>query len=257
MCVWRGGGPVLDGVDWRVEEGEHWVLFGANGSGKTTLLSALLTYVPAAKGEIEVLGQVYGQSDWRRLRPRVGIVSDRVQRMIPESERALDVVYSGKDAMLGSWGARDAQALERARELIGAVECEALSERSFDVLSHGERQRIMIARALMAEPELLILDEPCTGLDAVGRERFLRFIEGMAKRPHCPSLLLVTHHVEEIVPVFSKALMLKAGRVLASGACTDVLTSERISEALGASLVLRRSGERYSLALSEEVGHIV
>jgi iron complex transport system ATP-binding protein len=257
LSVQQGQSLILDSVDWRVEKGEHWVLFGANGSGKTTLLSALLTYVPARQGTIHVLGAEYGRSDWRKLRPRVGIVSDRVQRMIPEHERAIDVVYSGKGALLGSWGTKEAGAMDRARQLLVQAQCEQVANRSFDVLSQGERQRVMIARALMAEPELLILDEPCGGLDAAARERFLDYVQGLTRGEKCPAMVLVSHHVEEILPAFSKALVLKDGRVLASGPLQQVLTSATVSGALGAPMVLRLHEGRYSLALTSEVGHIV
>jgi iron complex transport system ATP-binding protein len=147
--------------------------------------------------------------------------------------------------------------MERAQQLLVQAQCEQVAKRSFDVLSQGERQRVLIARALMAEPELLILDEPCGGLDAAARERFLDFVGSLTRGEKCPALVLVTHHVEEILPAFSKALVLKGGQVLASGPLRTVLTSAIVSEALGAAMVLRLHEGRYSLALTSEVGHIV
>ncbi len=257
LSVIRGNTDVLCDVSWTVQRGEHWVLFGANGSGKSTLLSALLTYVPARCGRIGVLGEVHGRSDWRELRKRVGIVSTTVERMIDGHETAFDVVYSGKDAMLGSWGARDPEVSARAAQQLEQVECSYAAKRRFDVLSHGERQRVLIARALLANPPLLILDEPCSGLDAAARERFLSFIDRLATKPDAPTMVLVTHHVEEISPAFAHVLLLEKGRVLASGKTHEVMSSENVSRALGAPMTLRRQGTRYSLSLSEDPGHVV
>lgn len=257
LTVIRGATEVLSNVDWRVLPGEHWVVFGANGSGKTTLLSSLLTYVPRARGCLRVLGQTHGADDWRELRKRVGIVSDAILRLIPEEDQTLDVVISGHESQLGAWGPRDPALVERAMALLDQVECRELARRRFGVLSQGERQRVMIARASMAEPPLLILDEPCSGLDVVARERFLEFLDRLGRSPDAPTLVLVTHHVEEISSLFTHVLLLKHGTVLARGARDQVMTSERVSEALGASLVLRRQGARYSLTLSHDAGKIV
>ncbi len=257
LTVVRGNTEVLSDIDWRVERGEHCVLLGANGSGKSTLLSALLTYVPARRGTLRVLGQQHGQSDWRKLRKKVGIVSTTVERLIDGHETAFDIVYSGMEATLGSWGEREPHLETKTEELLQQVECSYARARRFDVLSHGERQRVLIGRALVANPPLLILDEPCSGLDAAAREKFLAFLERLAKTPNAPTMVLVTHHVEEISPTFGHVLLLRRGAVLAAGKTNEVLSSAVISEALGAPMVLRQQGDRYSLALSEDSGHIV
>ncbi len=244
-------------VSWRVASGEHWVLFGGNGSGKTTLLSALLTYVPAARGSISVLGKEHGKFDWRQLRKWVGMVSNAVERLVPSEERAVDIVRGGKQGMIGSWGRAEADEEEQARAELRGLGCEYLAARRFEVLSQGERQRVLIARALMARPALLILDEPCSGLDAAARERFLLALETLVARDDAPSLVLVTHHVEEISPTFGHVLMLRDGQVVASGGTAQTLTTENVSRALGTPMVVRQHAGRYSLSLSVEVGRVV
>ena len=191
---------ILDAIDWLVERGQHWVILGANGSGKTSLLSTLTGYTPLTAGEISVLGETYGRTDWRELRKRIGFVSSSVNQMMAGHETTLDTVISGRHAMIGMWG--DIRAGERGQALriLRQVEADQIRDRPWRVLSQGERQRALIGRALMARPQLLILDEPCAGLDPVAREHFLQFIERLARRRGSPTLVLVTHHVEEIMP---------------------------------------------------------
>ena len=197
--------------------GEHWVILGANGSGKTSLLSALTGYLTPTTGEVEVLGERYGASDWRELRRKVGIVSSSVRQMMHDEEAALESVISGKFAMIEFWGKSTRADRAEALRILKMVECERLAARPWRVLSQGERQRVLIGRALMARPRLLILDEPCAGLDPVSREHFLQFIERLGRQRNSPALVLVTHHVEEIMPVFTHVLLLKGGQVLAQG----------------------------------------
>lgn len=241
------GAVILERIDWCVKRGEHWVILGPNGSGKTSLLSALTGYLPPTAGTISVLGESYGRTDWRELRMRVGIVSSAIQQMMPAHEAALETVMSGKRAMIGLWGEDAPGDRTRAAEILRRVEAEALGERPWRFLSQGERQRILIGRALMASPELLILDEPCAGLDPVAREQFLGFMERLSRDRKAPTLVLVTHHVEEIMPGFSHVLVLKAGRVLASGSKDRVMTSETLSQAFGAPVRLGREHGRYAL----------
>jgi len=177
--------------------------------------------------------------------------------MIEGHETAFDVVYSGKDALLGRWGPREEELAQRADQMLEQMECGYAKNRRFGVLSHGERQRVLIGRALLSNPPLLILDEPCSGLDAAARERFLSFIGRLAQRPGAPTMVLVTHHVEEISEMFGHVLLLKQGHVLASGPTREILTSDSISRTLGTPMVLRQHGGRYSLALSEDSGSIV
>jgi iron complex transport system ATP-binding protein len=239
----RDGTHILKGIDWRVEPGEHWTILGANGSGKTSLLSAMTGYLTPTDGEIEVLGQRYGASNWPELRKQIGIVSSSVRHQMADDEPALLSVISGKYAMIDYWGRVKTADKEEAREILRQIDAEHLAERPWRVLSQGERQRVLIGRALMARPKLLILDEPCTGLDPVAREHFMAFVNRLAAAPSislgrvgrmaAPTLILVTHHVEEIVSGFSHVLALKAGKVAAAGPRSGLLTSELLSDIFG------------------------
>ena len=229
LRIERGGTVILRGVDWRVQRGEHWVILGANGSGKTSLLSALTGYLMPTSGEISLLGETYGQSDWRELRKKIGLVSSSVRQKMADDEPALETVASGKYAMIDFWGRLARGEKIQALKLLRQIECAYLAERPWRVLSQGERQRVLIGRALMAKPRVLILDEPCAGLDPAAREHFLQFLQRLGARKNSPTLVLVTHHVEEIMPVFSRVLVLKNGRVLAAGKKPAVLNSKNLS----------------------------
>jgi iron complex transport system ATP-binding protein len=248
---------ILDTIDWTVARGQHWVILGANGSGKTSLLSTLTGYMPPTSGEISVLGHTYGRSDWRELRKRIGIVSSSVHQLMAGHETSLDTIIGGRHAIIGMWGEIGREERAEAMRTMRQIECEPLRDRQWRVLSQGERQRILIGRALMARPRLLILDEPCAGLDPVAREHFLQFVERLANRRDAPTLVLVTHHVEEIMPVFSHVLVLKAGNVLAAGPKAETLTSGTLSRAFDAPLRLRRLRGRYSLSVSASVGLVM
>jgi iron complex transport system ATP-binding protein len=223
------------------------VIVGANGSGKTSLLSALTGYLTPTSGEVEVLSQRYGRTDWRELRKRIGLVSSAVRQRIPPEEPALETVVSGKSAMIDFWGRMSAAERRRGRKILRSIECEALEKRPWLYLSQGERQRLLIGRALMAKPPVLILDEPCAGLDPAAREHFLQFLQRLGSGAHAPTLVLVTHHVEEIMPVFTHALVLKGGRALASGSLRGTLASKTLSQAFGEKAGLRRIQGRYRL----------
>jgi len=247
LHIERTGTVILNEVNWRVQRGEHWVILGANGSGKTSLLSALTGYLMPTRGEISVLGETYGQSDWRELRKQIGLVSSSVRQMMADDEPALETVASGKYAMIDFWGRVSRAEKTQALKLLRQVECEYLAERPWRVLSQGERQRVLIGRALMARPRVLILDEPCAGLDPAAREHFLQFIQRLGSKKNSSTLVLVTHHVEEIMPVFTHLLLLKEGRVLASGKKTAVLNSKNLSRAFNVRMKLQTTGDRYGL----------
>ena len=247
LRVARGPTTILHDVSWRITRGQHWVILGANGSGKTSLLKALTGFMSPTTGQIAVLGQRYGASDWRDLRLKIGVVTSAFTMSIPPSEVALDTVVSGRYAQLDLWHCGTRADRTAALRLLRAGGLGALANREWAYLSQGERQRVLIARALMAKPRLLILDEPCAGLDPVARERFLRYVEGLARRPASPALVLVTHHVEEITPGFTHALLLRAGRVHAAGPRHRVLTSANLTATFGAPLRLVRRGRRYVL----------
>lgn len=253
LSIQRGSTRILDDLSWKVEKGEHWVILGANGSGKTSLLSALTGYLPPTSGELSVLGQTFGESDWRELRTHVGLVSSSVRQMMADHEPALVTVISGKYAMIDYWGKIKTADRVEAAKLLKMVEAYHLAERPWQVLSQGERQRVLIGRALMAKPRLLILDEPCAGLDPVAREHFLSFLQRLGSQRGAPALILVTHHVEEIVPVFTHALLLRTGRVTGEGTKQAMLTSSRLSEVFGEKLKLGRSHGRYALRLASHL----
>ena len=247
LRIVRDDTVILDSVDWRVQRGEHWVMLGANGSGKTSLLSALTGYLMPTSGDISLLGNIYGASDWRELRKKIGLVSSSVRQRMAEAEPALETVVSGKHAMIDFWGTVTRSEKMRALKLLRQVECLPLAARPWRVLSQGERQRVLIARALMAKPRVLILDEPCAGLDPAAREHFLQFIQRLGLQKNSPTLIFVTHHVEEIMPVFSHVLILKNGRVLASGGKAAVMNSNNLSQAFFARTILMSVKRRYEL----------
>lgn len=246
------GGPILKDLAWRVNKGEHWVILGPNGSGKTTLLSALTGYLNDSSGihyasRISLLGENYGDSDWRTLRKRVGIVGASVRNKILDENPALGVVASGKDALLFIWEDLTKAEIREARRLLALTECAHLEDRLWAVLSQGERQRVLIARALMAKPDILILDEPCSGLDPVARENFMSFVARLAASPDTPTLILVTHHVEEILPCFTHVLGMRGGAVVASGTADSVLTTATLRKTFGAGVTLRKRAGRFAL----------
>jgi iron complex transport system ATP-binding protein len=248
---------ILESVDWRVERGQHWAILGANGSGKTSLLRALTGYLPPTAGEIRVLGETYGRFDWRALRTRIGLVSSSVHQLMEDGETALKAIVSGRYAQIGYWGDLRRDDLRAADAILRRIEARPLRDRPWRFLSQGERQRILIGRALMASPSLMILDEPCAGLDPVAREHFLQFLARLAHTRGAPTMVFVTHHVEEIVAIFSHVLILKAGRVLAAGPRGRVLTSAILSDAFDAPVHLTRERGRFALSVRPRSGIVV
>lgn len=244
LSISRGSTAILRGIDWRVRRGEHWVILGPNGCGKTSLLKAMMGYFSPSHGSLSVLGQEYGRADWRDLRLQIGIVTSALQASIPPAEVALETVVSGKFAQLDLWAHPSKTDWTAARKWLRLLGGEHLAQREWLYLSQGERQRVLIARALMAKPKLLILDEPCAGLDPVAREEFLHFMDRITR--HGPSLVLVTHHVEEITPGFTHALVLRQGSVLAAGPLRRVITARTLSQAFGARINIGRRAGRLS-----------
>ena len=251
LRIVRDGTVILRDVNWRVQRGEHWVILGANGSGKTSLLSALTGYLMPTSGDISLLGETYGESDWRELRKKIGLVSSSVRQMMADDEPALATVASGKYAMIDFWGRVSRTEKIQALKLLRQVECEYLAARPWQVLSQGERQRVLIGRALMAKPRVLILDEPCAGLDPAAREHFLQFIQRLGAQKNSPTLVLVTHHVEEIMPAFSHVLVLKDGAVLAAGKKSEAMTARILSQAFQAKLHLQFKRGRYAMEIAK------
>ncbi len=250
LGIQRGNTRILDGVNWRVERGQHWFILGSNGSGKTSLLAALTGYLTPTEGELELLGERFGEADWRSLRLHIGIVSSAIRQLMAPEEPALETVISGKFAMIDLWESYTAADKRNALRLLRQIECAHLSDRPWLYLSQGERQRVLIGRALMAKPRLLILDEPCAGLDPVAREHFLQFLQRLGKQRNAPTLVLVTHHVEEIMPVFTHGLILREGRVLAAGPKKKMLNAQLLSAAFGSKVALGKQDGRLTLRVA-------
>ena len=249
LTVRREEATILRGVNWRVARGEHWVVLGGNGSGKTTLLSALTGYFVPTGGEIDLLGQRFGQAHWPTLRQKIGLVSSSLRQMMADDEPALYTVITGKYAMIDLWGRPRAADCDEARKVLQRISCGHLAERPWAVLSQGERQRVLIGRALMAKPEVLLLDEPCAGLDPAARENFLNFIDKLGQRRNAPTLILVTHHVEEITSVYSHVLLLRDGRVMDGGRKARMMTSRLMAETFRSKVRLKKSDGWYRLEM--------
>jgi len=247
LRIERGPTVILHEVSWRVERGQQWIILGPNGCGKTSLLRALTAYLTPTRGTIDLLGRRFGRTDWRELRTHIGLVTSAVHHLIPPAEPAIETVISGKYAQLDLWAPLSRADRRRALRILRAIGASQLAGREWVLLSQGERQRILVGRALMARPRLLILDEPCAGLDPVAREQFLQFLDRLARRSRPgpgPTLVLVTHHLEEIMPAFSHVLVMKAGRVLAAGPRAEVLTAGTLGAAFSARVRLARRGAR-------------
>jgi iron complex transport system ATP-binding protein len=239
--------PALDGIDWTVEPGERWVVLGPNGSGKTTLVQLAGGHIHPTVGRVTILGQRVGRVDLRILRTRIGFVSAAVARSLRPGLAAADVVMSGRYAALETWWQDYTDDdRRRARGLLEQAGFAHVAERPFGVISEGERQQVLLARALMGRPELILLDEPAAGLDVGGRERLVRTLARLAGDPETPPLIFVTHHVEEIPPAFTSALLVRHGHLVASGPVDEVLTSESLSACFGLALRLRREEGRWT-----------
>ena len=254
LSVYRGSRRILHKINWSIMPGEHWIILGANGSGKTSLLAALTGYLFPSSGEIQVLGETFGESDWRDLRRHVGIVSSAIRDRIDECELAIDAVISGKEAVINSWKSSTSSERREAASILKLVECWHLRSQSWGTLSQGERQRILIGRAMMARPKILILDEACAGLDPVARENFLYFLQRLTKTSAPPTLLFVTHHLEEIIPIFSHTLMLRSGEVLASGPLKFCITSSLLTKMFDSPIAVKKRAGKYTLSVTAKRG---
>jgi iron complex transport system ATP-binding protein len=247
VSVVRDGATLLDRVDWAVAEGERWVVLGANGAGKTTLLQVAAANLHPSRGSVHVLGERLGAVDVFELRPRIGLSSAALADRLPARETVRDVVVTASYAVVGRWRERyEDLDSKRADELLEALGVAGLADRRFGTLSEGERKRVQIARALMTDPELMLLDEPAAGLDLGGREDLVRRLGELAADTWAPALVLVTHHVEEIPPGFTHVLLLKAGRVVASGPLATTLTADALAATFDIPLELQRLGARWT-----------
>lgn len=245
----RGGRRILKGIDWEVTEGQHWCILGPNGCGKTSLINLITGYEPATDGEIQIGEDTFGNSDWREVRKRVGLVTNTLTTYIEPGEPVLNVIASGREAKLNLWQDPPAAWQRQAAGLLKATGSQHLRESLWGTLSQGEKQKVLICRALMAQFRVLILDEPCAGLDPVAREHFLAWMAEISTWPEAPSLVMVTHHVEEILPCISHVLLLKDGNVHAAGTKDEVLSSESLSEIYGAPVELGSREGRYALTV--------
>ena len=245
--VVRGQSILLDDINWDVEEGQRWVVLGPNGAGKTTLLQLAAGRMHPSRGVVGILDEVLGAVDVFELRPRIGLASASLAERIPPRERVGDVVVTASYGVVGRWRERyDSLDHGRALQLLDALGAAHLVDRTYGTLSEGERKRVQIARSLMTDPELMLLDEPAAGLDLGGREDLVRRLGDIAGDLAAPALVLVTHHVEEIPPNFTDVLLLRDGRVVAQGPIEITLTEGNLSATFGLPLVLERHGMRYS-----------
>ncbi len=242
----RGGNTLVGPITWAVELDERWVVIGPNGAGKTSLLRIAAATEHPSSGTAYVLGERLGRTDMSELRARVGLSSSALSQRIPDDEVVRDLVVSAGYAVLGRWR-EDYEDVDYAQavDMLESVGAEHLAERTYGTLSEGERKRVLIARSLMTDPELLLLDEPAAGLDLGGREELVARLTDLAADPDAPAMVLVTHHVEEIPVGFSHALILSEGHAVASGLLTEVLTAENLSKAFGQSIALDVIDGRY------------
>jgi iron complex transport system ATP-binding protein len=246
VVVRRGDALLLDGVSLQVEDGERWIVMGPNGAGKTTLLLVAAARMFPTAGEVVILDEVLGAVDIGELRPRIGWASSALAGDLPPGESVLDVVMTGAWAVTGRWREHyDEADRVRAEALLADWGMGSLRQRTFGTLSEGERKRTLIARALMADPELLLLDEPGAGLDLGGREDLVDRLGRLARDLDAPTLIVVTHHVEEIPEGFTHGLLLRAGGVVASGPLAGVLTDENLSAAFGMPITVHREAGRW------------
>ncbi|NLU82043.1 ABC transporter ATP-binding protein [Rhodococcus sp. HNM0569] len=242
----RSGNTLVGPLTWKVELDERWVVLGPNGAGKTSMLRIAAAQEHPSSGTAYVLGEQLGKVDVSELRPRIGLSSSSLANRVPGEELVSDLVVSAGYAVLGRWRERyDDMDTERAVEMLESIGAEHLADRTYGTLSEGERKRVLIARALMTDPELLLLDEPAAGLDLGSREDLVARLTDLAADPDAPATVLVTHHVEEIPPGFTHALLLKEGQAVAQGLVDDVITSENLSAAFDQSITLDRVDGRF------------
>ncbi len=247
VSVVRDGNAILDRVNWSVDDSERWVILGPNGAGKTTLLQLAAAQIHPTSGKVRILDEKLGKADVFELRPRIGFASTALARRVPGDEEVLNVVLTAAYSVTGRWNENYEEIDERrARRVLAEWKLSPFEKRRFGELSDGEQKRVQIARAVMTDPELLLLDEPAASLDLGAREELLQLLSGYASAPQAPAIVMVTHHVEEIPRGFTHALLLAHGRITAAGAVSEVLTSEKLTETFGLPLLVSNDDGRFS-----------
>jgi len=247
VTILRNGSTLINNISWEIDESDRWVVIGPNGAGKTTLLQVISAQIHPSSGVAGLLGEVLGTVDVFELRPRIGLTSAALAERIPRGERVHDVVVSASYAVVGRWREQyDELDHERASELLTQLRIDRLANRTFGTLSEGERKRVQIARALMTDPELLLLDEPAAGLDLAGRESLVTTLGELAQDQYAPATVLVTHHVEEIPNGITHAMLLKAGEIMAAGPLRDTLTADNLTKTFELDLSLVEADGRWA-----------
>lgn len=247
VVVRRNARNIVDHVAWTVSDDQRWVVLGPNGAGKTTILQLAATLIHPTSGAVTILDERLGRTDVFELRPRIGFASSAMAKRIPPEETVLDVVLTAAFSVLGRWH-EDYEAIDerRARRVLAEWKLEHLAERTFGTLSDGEQKRVQIARSVMTDPELLLLDEPAASLDLGAREELLGLLGGYAQTPTTPAMIMVTHHVEEVPVGFTHALLLRDGAIVAAGPIAETLTAENLTATFGVEIALSEDGGRFA-----------
>lgn len=252
----RNGQWILKDINWNVQKGEHWVLFGLNGAGKTALLNLLNGYYFPTTGRVTILDKEFGKVDiGEHVRKKIGLVSSSLQEKFYRTDSAFEIVLSGAFTSIGLYEKPTDEMRQKAISILNQLGCIEYADREYETLSQGERQRILIARALMNDPEILILDEPTNGLDFIARERLLETVEKIATAQLGPNLLYVTHHVEEILPVFEKTLLLKKGKVFSTGKTVEMISEEVLSQFLEMDVNVTWNNDRPMLSKRNNISY--
>ncbi|GAA1844967.1 ABC transporter ATP-binding protein [Microbacterium koreense] len=247
VVVRRNSRNIVDHLDWSVADDERWVILGPNGAGKTTVLQLADTLMHPTSGTVTILGEELGRTDVFEIRPRIGFASSAMARRVPPEETVLDVVLTAAFAVMGRWR-EDYEDIDerRALRVLAEWKLDHLADRTFGTLSDGEQKRVQIARAVMTDPELLLLDEPTASLDLGAREELLLLLSGYASAPTTPAMVMVTHHVEEIPVGFTHVLLLRDGRPVAAGPIGQTLTAAALTETFGVPIALDHESGRYA-----------
>ncbi|WP_434811544.1 ABC transporter ATP-binding protein [Microbacterium sp. bgisy189] len=247
VVVRRNARNIVDEVSWTVSDDQRWVILGPNGAGKTTVLQLAATLMHPTSGIVGILDEVMGHTDVFELRPRIGFASSAMAKRVPQDETVLDVVLTAAYSVLGRWN-EDYESIDerRARRVLAEWHLDDLADRTFGTLSDGEQKRVQIARAVMTDPEVLLLDEPTASLDLGAREQLLSLLGGYAQEPTTPAMIMVTHHVEEIPVGFTHVLLLRDGKVVAQGPIAETLTAEALTETFGVPIALSEDGGRFA-----------